>query len=206
MRMVNMEEYLAKQAAGLGLCGLQFSKCGVKPEGIKVVMVSEVPPPSPNDGFYSPLPGAAYANSALGLFAAAGVQAGKEGMQVLLNKGIYITTAVKAPKTGYAVEAAAVKAHLPLLQAELALFPNLKVIMLMGDVAKKAFNMIAKAETGKNVIPLGATYKIRHQEYYWKGIRVFPSYIITGGNILIEKSKREMIAADIACMMEIIGQ
>lgn len=30
---------------------------------------------------------------------------------------------------------------LPYLEAELSLFPNVKVIMLMGDVAKKAFSI-----------------------------------------------------------------
>jgi hypothetical protein len=34
---------------------------------------------------------------------------------------------------------------------------------------------------------------------------VFPSYIMTGGNILIEKSKFAMAADDIKKMMEIIG-
>jgi uracil-DNA glycosylase len=53
-----------------------------------------------------------------------------------------ITTAVKSPKTGYTVDDDVLKTHLPILEAELALFPNLKVIMLMGNVAKKAVNMI----------------------------------------------------------------
>jgi len=33
---------------------------------------------------------------------------------------------------------------------------------------------------------------------------VIPSYIMTGGNLLIEKSKVAMIAEDIAQMLEII--
>jgi uracil-DNA glycosylase len=44
------------------------------------------------------------------------------------------------------------KAQLPLFKAELALLPNLKIIMLMGDVAVKMVNMIAKADTGKNLL------------------------------------------------------
>ncbi len=76
--------------------------------------------------------------------------------------------------------------------------------MLMGDVAKKAFNMIAKKSAKKNVIPAVSTYKLRNSEIYYKGIRVMPSYIMTGGNILIEKSKVTMAAEDIAIMLEII--
>jgi len=103
------------------------------------------------------------------------------------------------------VAADVIKAHLPFLEAELMLFPNLKVIMLMGDVAKKVVNMIARAKTKKNIIPSESTYKIRKNEYYWNNVRVFPSYIITGGNILIEKSKCEMIADDIQRMMAILN-
>jgi len=33
---------------------------------------------------------------------------------------------------------------------------------------------------------------------------MIPSYIMTGGNILIEKSKAKMVAEDIAVMAEII--
>lgn len=76
--------------------------------------------------------------------------------------------------------------------------------MLMGDVAKKAFNMIAKKSAKKNVVPAVSTYKLRNSEIYYKGVRVMPSYIMTGGNILIEKSKVTMAAEDVAVMLEII--
>ncbi len=76
--------------------------------------------------------------------------------------------------------------------------------MLMGDVAKKAFNMIAKKSAKKNVVPAVSTYKLRNSEIYYKGVRVMPSYIMTGGNILIEKSKVTMATEDIAIMLEII--
>ena len=93
---------------------------------------------------------------------------------------------------------------LPVLKAELSLFSHLKVIMLMGDVAKKAVNMITKAETKKNVIPSGATGRLRHNEYFWDSIRVFPSYIMTGKNLLIEPFKRDCVADDIRRMMEAV--
>lgn len=74
----------------------------------------------------------------------------------------------------------------------------------MGDVSKKALNMIAKKQQGKNIIPSVSTYKLRNTEIYYKGIRLMPSYIMTGGNILIEKSKVTMITEDIATMLELI--
>ena len=67
----------------------------------------------------------------------------------------------------------------------------------MGDVAIKAFNYIAKRTSGKKAIPNGSTYKIRKAEFFYKDKRVFPSYLQTGKNYLIEKSKRTMIAEDI---------
>lgn len=74
----------------------------------------------------------------------------------------------------------------------------------MGDVSKKALNMIAKKQQGKNIIPSVSTYKLRNTEIYYKGIRLMPSYIMTGGNILIEKSKVTMMTEDIATMLELI--
>ena len=70
----------------------------------------------------------------------------------------------------------------------------------MGDVARRMVNRIARKTIGKNVIPSGATYKIRSGEYHWGSIRVLPSYIITGGNLLIEKSKVRMITEDLAAL------
>ena len=126
-------------------------------------------------------------------------------MRDVLDLGIYITTALKTPKEGYTAAPEVIRAQLPLLEAELALFPNLKVIMLMGDVAKKAFNMITKAKTGKNVIPSKPTGYIRVNEYYWDNIRVFPTYIMTGKNLLIEKGKCGTISEDIRRMTEFIA-
>lgn len=77
--------------------------------------------------------------------------------------------------------------------------------MLMGDVAKKAFNMITKKATKKNAVPAVSTYKLRSGEIYYEGIRIMPSYIMTGGNILIEKSKVTMATEDIAAMLKMIG-
>ena len=48
------------------------------------------------------------------------------------------------------------------------------------------------------VIPAGSTYKIRGQQYSFRGARVFPSYLQAGPSFYIEKSKRRMIAEDIA--------
>jgi len=202
---MDINNYLSEISVknGLDIKTLQFPNCELDPNKIEVIMISEVPSQNPDDGFYSKAIDPDYMRTTRSLFADAGVPV--KNIDDILCKGIYITTAVKSPKTGYKVDTDIIKAHLPLLEAELMLFSNLKVIMLMGDVAKKSVNMIVKSKTKKNVIPSEPTYKIRDNEYYWNSIRVFPSYIMTGGNILIEKSKCIMIADDIRRMMEIIS-
>ena len=173
----------------------------IDPLMIKAMMINEVVPSDASQDFYG-APDADYLKTTIPLFQGTGAEV--QSIQDILQMGIYITNAVKTPKTAYVIEKNSIENSLPYLESELSLFPNLKVIMLMGDVAKKAFNIITKKTTKKNVIPAISTYKLRTTEIYYKGIRVMPSYIMTGGNILIEKSKVKMATEDIAAMLEII--
>lgn len=173
----------------------------IDPLTIKAIMINEVVPSDALQDFYG-VPDADYLKTTIPLFQGAGAEV--KSIQDILQMGIYITNAVKTPKTKYAIEKNSIQDSLPYLEVELSLFPNVKVIMLMGDVAKKAFNMITKKATKKNVVPTVSTYKLRTTEIYYNSIRVMPSYIMTGGNILIEKSKVAMATEDIATMLEII--
>ena len=80
----------------------------------------------------------------------------------------------------------------------MVLFPNVKVVLLMGDVAIRAFDQIARHIGQKPVIPAAPTYKIRKQEFFFGGRRVLPSYLQVGPSVGIEKGKRKIIAEDIA--------
>lgn len=102
------------------------------------------------------------------------------------------------------IKAGTIKECSRLLEAELALFPAVRVYLLMGDVAIKALNFIAKRQGEKRVIPTGSTYKIRGEAYHYRGARVFPSYLQAGPSFFIEKSKRRMIAEDIAAALELV--
>ncbi len=181
---------------------IQLNNLEIDPLKIKAIMINEVVPADPAQDFYGQ-PEADYMTTTIPLFQKAGLQV--TNIQDILQMGVYITNAVKTPKSDYTIEKSSIENSLPYLEKELALFPNIKVIMLMGDVAKKAFNMIAKKTTKKNALPAISTYKLRNSEIYYKNIRVMPSYIITGGNILIEKSKFEMVSEDITVMARIIG-
>lgn len=202
--LVNIKEYLNELLSETYReeNDFRFSNVLVDTDLIQCVMINEVPPINPEDDFYSNAEDPDYMKTTRQLFCNAGAVV--TDMDDILNFGIYITAAVKVPKQGYEVSKETITQSIPLLEAELALFPNLKAIMLMGDVAKKAFHEITKRKGSKRVIPTGSTYRIREGEYYYDGIRIFPSYIMTGGNILIEKSKRTMIEEDISKMMKII--
>lgn len=182
--------------------GIRLNDIDIDPAGIRAVMINEVVPEDPAQDFYG-ASGEKYLSTTIPLFRKAGLAV--EGIGEILERGIYLTNAVKTPKTGYTIEKDSMEQSLPWLEKELALFPHVKVIMLMGDVAKKMFNQIARKTAKRNPIPAGATYKLRATPFYWGEIRVMPSYIMTGGNILIEKSKAAMVAEDIRTMAELIG-
>lgn len=166
---------------------------------VRVVMINEGVAAHPEDDFYGAAEQPEFLETTLPLFRKAGRAV--ENIVDITKLGVYLTSALKLPKRDTAVSRAEIEAHLPLLEAELALFPGVQAIMLNGDVARKAFNALAKKSTGKNALPGTSTYKLRHEEMYYKGIRLFPAYIMTGGNILIEKSKVEMSAQDLHRML-----
>ncbi len=127
-------------------------------------------------------------------------------VEELLARGIYLTTAVKCSKPGYAVPTEAIRHCSHLLERELALFPNVAAYLLMGDVAIRAFNEIGRRTTGRRVIPAGSTYKLRGVEYRYGAARVYPSYLQAGKAFYIEKSKRQMIADDLSAALAGLAQ
>jgi uracil-DNA glycosylase len=165
------------------------------PELVRIVMVAEAVPVERDDWFYAP-GDPLFARTTLQAFREAGEQAWS--IDDLLDLGVYLTSAVKCGKTGAAIPSETVRACSHLLEAELALFPNLRALLLMGEVAIGALNAIAKRNGEPRVVPTGSTYMLRDGRYWWRGIRVFPSYLQAGPAFYIEKSKRRMIAEDIA--------
>jgi uracil-DNA glycosylase len=115
-----------------------------------------------------------------------------------------MTTAVKCGKTGYGIKAGTIKECSLILEEEIGLFPDVQAFLLMGDVAIKGINYITKRGGEGRVIPAGSTYKIRGGEYFFRGRRAFPSYVQAGPSFFIEKSKRKMIAEDIAAALGLV--
>ena len=172
----------------------------IEPTVIKAIMISEAPPENLSDYFYGqndPF----YLQTTRQAFRDAGVKI--SSMAEVLQRGIYVTTAVKCGKIRYSISSNTIKTCSKMLEKEIKLFPDITAILLMGDTAIKSMNFIAKRNIGKRIIPSGSTYKIRKNKYFYKDIRVFPSYLQTGKSYLIEKSKQKMIAEDIKAALEI---
>lgn len=173
----------------------------IDPSKVFLVMISEAAPVNATDFYYAegdPL----FAQTTVHAFQDAG--ANVSSIQDLLNLGVYLTTAVKCAKTSYGIKTETIKTCSSILEKELALFPNVQVLMLMGDVAIKAVNTIAQRCGAGRVIPAGSTYKIRGQPYFWGSRRAFPSYLQVGPSFGIEKSKQQMIAQDIAAALSLL--
>ncbi len=172
----------------------------VDADRVRIVMISEAAPKSSDDYYYAP-GNPLFEQTTVQAFQDAGADVSSIGD--LLDMGIYLTTAIKCGKSDYGIKAATIKECSLILQDEIDLFSNVKAFLLMGDVAIKAVNYISKRAGEPRVIPAGSTYKIRGQEYFFRGARAFPSYLQAGPSFFIEKSKRKMIGEDIAAALQI---
>lgn len=182
----------------VNFAGYQLPDIDVDPRKVSIVVISEAAPPNPADYYYAP-GNPLFAQTTVLAFQDAGVPVAS--MADILNLGVYLTSAVKCSKTGYGIRAGTIAACSRLLEQELDLFPNVRAYLLMGDVAIKAVNAIAKRAGQGQAIPTGSTYKIRGGSFHFRGSPAFPSYLQVGPSFNIEKSKRKMIAEDIAAAL-----
>jgi hypothetical protein len=173
----------------------------VDPDQISLVVISEAVPTDASDYYYAGMD-AAYQQTTLHAFQAAGAKVAS--FEEIRGLGIYFTSAVKCGKIRYGIRAGTIKECSNLLEAELETFANVKAYLLMGDVAIKSVNAIARRAGIGRVIPAGSTYKIRGKEYFFRGARAFPSYLHVGPSYGIEKSKQRMIAEDIGKALSLI--
>ena len=170
----------------------------VDPAAVTVVLVSEAAAPDSADGYEAP-GDPLFARTTVEAFRDAGFEVATiDDVRAL---GVHLTTAVKCAKTAYAIEPATIRACSELLERELALLARVRSVLLMGDVAVRALNEMARRNREPRPVPAGATYRIRGGDFRFRGARVFPSYLQAGPAFYIEKSKRRMIAEDIVAAM-----
>jgi uracil-DNA glycosylase len=166
----------------------------IDPAHVSILLISEAAPANPADDYYAGT-NALFAKTTLLAFQDAGAKVAS--IQNILDMGVYLTTAVKCGKTGSGITTQTIENCSALLEKEISLFQNVKVYLLMGDVAIKAVNSIARRNHQPRVIPAGSIYKIRGGEFTFRGARALPSYVQAGPAFFVEKSKRKMIAEDI---------
>lgn len=166
----------------------------IKPLQVGIIMICEAMPEKMNDYFYSSK-SSLYVVNTVDAFNNAGIKV--KTIEDITKKGVYLTVAVKSSRKGLTVPTKKIESDSYILEEELKMFPKVKAMLLMGDAAIKALNYISKRTLKAKAIPSGSTYKIRKGRFYFGDIRVFPSYLQTGKNFLIEKSKRTMVAEDI---------
>ncbi len=181
--------------------GYAIPAIDLQPGSVRIVLISESAPADPSDGYYAegePL----FARTTLEAFRDAGWQV--SSIRELVDLGVYMTTAVKCAKTGYGIRPATVDTCASLLERELALFPGVRAYLLMGDVAIRALNTVARRAGEPRPVPAGSTYRIRGGAYTFGGSRVFPSYLQAGPSFSIEKTKRRAIAEDIGTALALL--
>jgi uracil-DNA glycosylase len=173
---------------------LRYLPAGADPAAIRMVAVGEALTESGEDFFSAPRDSIFVCNL-VAAFRSGGAEIDR--IDDVVSLGVYLTVAVKAPKLTARISTGSINEHARSLSAELDALANLRVVVLMGDVAIKAMNAVARQRGQPRVIPAGPTYKLRRAEYRYGEIRVLPSFLPTGRSYLIERSKREMIAEDI---------
>jgi uracil-DNA glycosylase len=202
MRMSRQLQCIASACADVKREAFQVPRVNVDPAAIRLILISEAAPEQPRDYYYAGGQ-SLFEKTTVLAFQEAG--AAVTSIADIVRLGVYLTTAVKCGKTGYGLQASTVRACSVLLERELAYFPNVRALLLMGDVAIQAVNAIARRAGEARVIPAGPTYKLRGRPYTFHGWRVFPSYLQAGPSFFIEKSKRRMIAEDIGAALRLVS-
>ncbi len=168
---------------------------------IRVMMVSAAPPPANGSARETDDPFAR--EETLEAFRSAGFDV--HSHDDIRRLGVYVTTAVKCPKIGFGLKPETVEACSRILEAEIAMFPNIRSILLMGNTAIRAINAIAVRQLGAPAIPTGSAYKVKGHEYQFGEISLFPSYPESGRNLSIEGNQQDVVAVDIRNAIVVAG-
>jgi hypothetical protein len=150
----------------------------LNPDTMTTLVVADAAPPDP---------------ALVHAFRAAGEDV--ETLADLASLGVYVTTAIKCGRTRYAISVPTIRACARLLEVELGLFPLARSLLLLGDVAIRTLNAVARLNGEPRVVPAGATYRLRGGDYRFRGMRVFPSYLYAGTDT------RQMLVADVAAAL-----
>lgn len=170
----------------------------LNPDEVTLLMVAEAPPADPADWFFAGAD-ALYARTTVQAFRDAGEEV--DTIDDVLALGVYLTTAVKCGRANPGLSTATIESCSRLLEEEIGLFPLARALMPMGDTAIAAVNRIAKRHAVPRPVPGNTGSGIRGGEYWFRGLRVFPSYLQASQAFFVETGTRRLIAEDIAAAL-----
>ena len=121
--------------------GIYLNNIEIDPPTIKAIMINEVVPSDPIQDFYGAAD-ADYLKTTIPLFQMAGAKV--TSIQDILQKGIYITNAVKTPKSEYNIDKGSIENSLPYLETAgtAFFFDAFFVIMLKAFFATSPISII----------------------------------------------------------------
>ncbi len=199
--MIDMVETLKNYRKKLKLAWVTLPEISISPKNIKGVMINDIVPEHDDDDFYAGVNGA-YFKSVNAIFKKVNYDFGS--MEELLDQGIYLTSAVKNKTEGKPLSTETIESHAELLEKELSLFPNLQVVILNGDIAIQAFNIITKRNTGEPLIETGDEKLIKESTYRYGGLTIIPSYHLMDRHKEDMNDQNKQIAKDINTMFDLI--
>lgn len=115
--------------------GIYLNNIEINPLSIKAVMINEVVPSDPLQDFYG-IPDADYLKTTLPLLQNAGADV--HSIEDILQMGIYITNAVKTPKTESAIDKSMIENGLPYFRSGTFFIPKYKGYYAYGRCGKKS--------------------------------------------------------------------
>lgn len=166
-----------------------------QPETIRVLMVTDAYPEDDRSHYVHSDPCTVAWQNTQRIFAEAGV--GVSSFQGLLDRGVLMEPCLEFVKPArispWHIRSGAVR-----IAEWIGGLPNLRAVALMGDVAIRCFNEMARPRlaSGRRLIPADYTYRVRGDQYLLGPLQIFPTYLHTCESFNGERAKQRALAAD----------
>jgi hypothetical protein len=158
-------------------------------------MLTDTLPEEPHEHYiYSDPANVAWQNTR-SLFAEAGVTV--RSYQDLLDQGVLMDPCLDLIRPGrispWHIRYGAVR-----ISEWLTRLPQLRAIGLMGDVAIRCFNEMARPRwaSARRLLPGDANYRMQGNRFFLGRIEVFPTYLHTSATFPLERAKQKALADD----------
>jgi|GEM_PF-5013987 len=172
----------------------------VDPAGVRVLILTDACPEDAREHFTASDPDTPAWQNTQQLFAAAGLQVGC--YQDLLEHGIAMETCLDGLRprrlSPFHLSSGAAR-----IEAMLGRFPNLKALMLMGEVAIRCFHHLTRPRwSSRRQRSSEHEYQIRGVESFLGPVQVFPSYLHTAAGFLQERARCRTVIEQLETVMQ----